>query len=149
MTLTSQSPPPAPVTAVATAPHQALLDVPLTAPAQSPRRVAGTRSLVPAAATVAAALLLGFFLDLSLVGSLRHSRAQHVAFADLRKELASGVTPVGQVDTDGGLVAPGCCSTLLRSGSTRSSWRAPAPRCCVPGQGTSARPCCPGRQARA
>lgn len=59
-------------------------------PTSSPR-------YVPVAAlTVASTLLLGFCLQILLVGDVMYARAQQVALADLRYELARATAPIGQ-----------------------------------------------------
>lgn len=40
--------------------------------------------------------LLGFALYVGVISSLHHDRAQHVAYADFRKQLALGTAPIGQ-----------------------------------------------------
>jgi LPXTG-site transpeptidase (sortase) family protein len=85
--------------------------------------------------SMAGALLLGLFLQLTVVGTLKHNRDQQIAYDDLRLSLAEGTTPVGPGD-DGKpipkgapiaridmpsinvkeIVLEGTTSTVLRSG---------------------------------
>ncbi|MET9874372.1 sortase [Actinacidiphila glaucinigra] len=58
-------------------------------PAGPGLRVAG------AALSILAALLLGFVVDVGLLGQIRHARDQQVDYASLRGDLANGVAPVG------------------------------------------------------
>ena len=53
------------------------------------------------------ALLLGFVTHVTIIGSLQHSRSQYVMYQQLRSELALAITPLGQLDVDGQLVANG------------------------------------------
>ncbi|MEU3304366.1 class E sortase [Streptomyces sp. NPDC006678] len=70
---------------------------------------------VPGAALmILAALLLGFVANLTVVGHLQHARAQQIGYADLRKQLAEGVAPVGQTDVNGTLLTPGAPVAVLR-----------------------------------
>ena len=47
---------------------------------------------------IAAALILGFLAQVTLLGTLKHNRDQQVAYDDLRLSLAEGTTPVGPVE---------------------------------------------------
>ena len=58
-------------------------------------------------------LMLGFVAHVTLVGSLQHSRSQHVLYQQLRTDLALAVTPLGQLDFNGDLVANGTPIALL------------------------------------
>ncbi|AVZ75941.1 sortase [Streptomyces lunaelactis] len=60
--------------------------------------------VVSAALSILAALLLGFVVDVGLVGDLRHARDRQVDYAGFRADLANGVAPVGR--SEGGGVAP-------------------------------------------
>ena len=53
------------------------------------------------AMTCVAVLALGLVLQLVLVSPVQHARAQQVAYADLRSDLARVVAPTGQVGDDG------------------------------------------------
>ncbi|MFC5799723.1 class E sortase [Streptomyces formicae] len=68
-----------------------------------------------AALLIFAALLLGFVANLTVVGHLQHARAQQIGYADLRKQLAEGVAPVGQTDVNGKLLTPGDPVAILRA----------------------------------
>lgn len=59
-------------------------------------------------------LAVGFVGHVTLVGSLQHSRDQHVLYQDLRADLANAVAPVGQLDFNGDLVENGAPIALLR-----------------------------------
>ncbi|MCX4587015.1 sortase [Streptomyces sp. NBC_01481] len=75
-------------------------------PAPSGRPAAGPRlRVVSAALSILAALLLGFVVDVTLVGDLRHARDRQVDYAGFRSELANGVAPIGR--SSGGGLAPG------------------------------------------
>jgi sortase A len=63
--------------------------------------------------TIVALLLIAFVVEVTLLGSVRHARAQRVAFADLRVDLAEGTGPVGQTDLDGKLIDVGRPIALL------------------------------------
>lgn len=64
--------------------------------------------------TLFGVLLLGFVVHLTLISQLRYERAQQVAYADFRKDLAEGVAPVGQTDLKGKLLRPGASVAVLR-----------------------------------
>ncbi|WP_188279218.1 sortase [Streptomyces sp. CBMA29] len=58
--------------------------------------------VIPGAAlTLLAALLLGFVVNLTLLGHVEHARAQQTGYADLRAQLAKGTAPVGRLDDKG------------------------------------------------
>ena len=59
------------------------------------------------------ALLLGFVGHVTLFGALQHSQSQQIAYDNLRSTLAEAVTPVGQLDVDEKLVAPGTPIALM------------------------------------
>ncbi|MEV6304389.1 sortase [Actinoplanes sp. NPDC051861] len=61
-----------------------------------PVRLAGT------ALTILAVVMLGFAAQFTVVGSLSHDRAQKVAYADFRAELARATAPVGSPPADSG-----------------------------------------------
>jgi hypothetical protein len=65
------------------------------------------RSLLGASLSLLSLLLLGFVLDVAVLGDVRHARAQRVAYADLRTDLAAATAPTGQLDVDGRPVALG------------------------------------------
>ncbi|MFI1394964.1 sortase [Streptomyces sp. NPDC020681] len=93
-------------------PPTALAEVELTEPetkeaagTPSPRPTAGPGLRIASAAlSILAALLLGFVVDVGLVGDLRHARDRQVDYAGFRLELANGTAPVGR--SAGGGVAP-------------------------------------------
>lgn len=77
-----------------------------TAP-RGQRQLDPRQRVITAASAVLAALLLGFLLNVSLVGALKHNRDQAVARADLREQLALGTAPVSDLTFDGLVVALG------------------------------------------
>ncbi|MEV6005973.1 sortase [Streptomyces sp. NPDC051976] len=88
----------APTTTVRPAASAAGPDRPTSAPTGRARtarpagpglRVAGT------ALTILAVLLLGFVVDVGLLGDIRHDRDRQVDYATLRADLANGTAPVG------------------------------------------------------
>lgn len=58
-------------------------------------------------------LLLGFVLHVTVVGALQHERAQFTLQQQLRTDLATAVSPLGQLDVDGVLVETGEPIALL------------------------------------
>ncbi|MFK3981609.1 sortase domain-bontaining protein [Micromonospora sp. NPDC050397] len=101
-------PPAGPVPAAAGAP-------PGTGPARP-----GTRVEIPAVRitgvvlTLFGVLLLGFVVHLTVISEVRYERAQQVAYADFRKDLAEAVAPVGQTDFDQRLLELGTSVAVLR-----------------------------------
>ncbi len=79
-----------------------------TTPDRSGVRMAG------AVITVLAVVMLAFLAQLTVVSQLRYERAQQLALADLRTELAEGTAPVGQTDFRGRLLEPGAALAVLR-----------------------------------
>ncbi|MFC6356687.1 sortase domain-containing protein [Luethyella okanaganae] len=93
----------------------------------SPRKLAALMASAPAARVAVrdarwwlgavwlavSALLLAMVAHIVLVGALQHSRTQAVAYNDLRSSLANAVTPVGQLDFEGNLVALGTPVALI------------------------------------
>jgi LPXTG-site transpeptidase (sortase) family protein len=80
------------------------------------RRLRGPRRPPPWPVTslrILALLTLGFLVAVAVVGPLRHARDQAVLFDDFRVQLADGTAPVGQLDADGRLLAPGAPIALL------------------------------------
>ena len=74
------------------------------------------RPPVPVVATgllLLGALLLGFVVFTGGISHVVHARAQSLAYADLREELANGTAPVGAVDVNGLALAPGAPVALL------------------------------------
>jgi len=76
--------------------------------------VMSQRLLVGASLCVLAALLFGFLVNLTLVGSLKHSRDQVVAFDTLRTTLAKATAPVGPSDSAGKLLPLGTPVALIK-----------------------------------
>lgn len=84
--------------------------------------VAVRRLSSPLAATalsILAALMLGFVAYVAVVGNVVHARAQQLAYASLRNELANGTAPLGQVDDRGRAVALGAPVALLEAPGIR------------------------------
>lgn len=54
-----------------------------------------------------ALLLLALAIEVGVVGAVRHARAQALAYDQLRTALANGTAPVGALDLNGAVVAPG------------------------------------------
>ena len=54
-----------------------------------------------------ALLLVAFVFEVAVVGAVRHARAQALAYDQFRTALANGTVPVGQLDSNGKVVAPG------------------------------------------
>ncbi|MFI0940632.1 sortase [Streptomyces sp. NPDC021020] len=78
------------------------------------RRPAGPWLVVPGAAlTLLAALLLGFVVNLTVLGHVEHARDQQTGYDKLRAELALGTAPVGRLDADGKPVAMGAPVAVL------------------------------------
>ncbi len=73
-------------------------------PAPTPRDI---RWWVGVVWLLLSALLLGFVVHVTIVGSLQHSRAQYTLYQQLRSELALATAPLGQLDVDKKLVANG------------------------------------------
>ncbi|MFI1965588.1 sortase [Streptomyces pathocidini] len=71
-------------------------------------------ALAGAALCVLAAVLLGFAANLTIVGHLQHSRDQATAYDELRRQLATGIAPVGQQTYEGKPLEPGAPVALLR-----------------------------------
>ncbi|MFC4032784.1 sortase [Streptomyces polygonati] len=105
--------------AVLSPPHEAAED-PGKAP-PPPRPPAGHRTdprfAVPGAAlTLLAVLLLGFVVNLTVLGHVEHARAQQNGYATLRAELALGTAPVGRLDDNGKPVPTGDPVAILHIG---------------------------------
>ena len=69
--------------------------------------------LVGASLCILAALLVGFLVNLTVVGSLKHARDQVVAFDSLRVSLAKATAPVGPKDVNGRLLSLGTPVALI------------------------------------
>jgi sortase A len=70
--------------------------------------------VVPGAAlTLLAALLLGFVVNLTVLGHVEHARAQQTGYDKLRSELALGTAPVGRLNDKGKQVAMGAPVAVL------------------------------------
>jgi hypothetical protein len=75
--------------------------------------------LVATAASILAALLLGFVSYVAGVGTVIHARAQQLAYAQLREQLANATAPLGQVDEHGSPLAPGTPVALFEGPGIR------------------------------
>lgn len=71
-------------------------------------------ALTGVALCILSALLLSVVAELTLVGSLRHTRDQDTLYAEFRRQLAEATAPVGQVDSEGALLNAGAPVALLR-----------------------------------
>ncbi len=58
---------------------------------------------------------LGFVLAITLVSQVQHARAQQVAYAQFREELAQATAPTGQLDFNGELLALGAPVATMTS----------------------------------
>ncbi|MFJ5923753.1 sortase domain-bontaining protein [Kitasatospora sp. NPDC092948] len=87
--------------------------LPAARPARRPRVLPDRPQLIGAALTIVAALLIGLVLELGPLGGLKHLRDHQTGYADLRESLATGTTPIGQLDGDGKPVVPGTPVALL------------------------------------
>ncbi|GAA2679016.1 sortase [Actinoplanes palleronii] len=94
--------PPAPPAVVAPTPAPAP-EPPPPPPAAEPAPQPGPfwARLTGTALTILAAVLLGFLAQFTVLGSLGHDRAQTVAYATFRSDLALAVAPVGHLSPDG------------------------------------------------
>lgn len=84
----------------------------LGSPRPLPRLGPGA-AVAGASLTILAAVLLGFVLQVAVIGDLQHDSAQTTAYDDFRAELATATAPVGQADADGRLLAPGTSVAVL------------------------------------
>jgi sortase A len=66
-----------------------------------------------AAVLIIGVLLLSFVADATTFSWLQYNRAQNLEYGQLRSSLAEATTPVGQLDSDKHLVAPGTPVALL------------------------------------
>ncbi|RKR89703.1 LPXTG-site transpeptidase (sortase) family protein [Micromonospora pisi] len=66
------------------------------------------------ALTILAVILLGFVAHVVLLSQVRYARAQQLAYADFRADLAEATAPVGQTDDQGRLLRPGTSVAVLR-----------------------------------
>ena len=75
-------------------------------PARAPRPpLTGTPAVTSSAATMLAVVCLWVFVQLLLLGDLKHERAQDLLYAQFRTEIASATAPVGPVVPVGDPVA--------------------------------------------
>jgi len=58
------------------------------------------RSVVGSSLSLFSLVLLGFLLDVAVISGVQHARAQRVAYAQLRADLAASTAPTGQLDVD-------------------------------------------------
>jgi len=79
-------------------------------PAPTPREI---RWWVGVVWLALSALLLGLVAHVAIVGSLQHTRSQQVLYEELRGNLAEAISPLGQLGTDGTLVANGTPVALM------------------------------------
>jgi len=81
--------------------------------ARRAQRDDGAVWVTSAALMIFAALLLGFVADVVFVSQVQEVRTQQVLLSDYRSDLANGVAPVGQTDSNGNLLAPGTPVAIL------------------------------------
>ncbi|WP_436523344.1 class E sortase [Actinoplanes sp. HUAS TT8] len=80
---------------------------PAAAPPAPPARPGPLWASLPGTAfSILAAVLLGFVLQFTVLGDLGHDRAQKLAYANFRAELALATAPVGHVTEDGKTALP-------------------------------------------
>lgn len=72
------------------------VDLAAIAPRRPRRQAAPTVQVVTTAITLLSVVLLGFAVYIGFVARLHHDRAQLVAYANFRKDLALGTAPTGQ-----------------------------------------------------
>ncbi|MBZ5734730.1 sortase [Nocardioides sp. TRM66260-LWL] len=77
------------------------------------RELTAAEAIRRAALGCLAMLMLATLADATVVGMLRHDRAQAQAFDRLRSDLANGTAPVGQTDVDGRLLDLGAPLSIL------------------------------------
>jgi sortase A len=77
------------------------------------RRTPATTAVTSGAMALLGLLLVAFGAELTVVGAVRHSRAQATGYDELRADLANAVTPVGPMDGSGDLVPLGKPVALL------------------------------------
>lgn len=104
------APPPPPALPPAPAPPAVVPPTPPTTPDPVPPKPAADpplqraplwASLPGTAFSILAAVLLGFVAQFTVLGDLGHDRAQKLAYANFRAELALATAPVNHVDKDG------------------------------------------------
>ena len=109
-----------PVDVITESSHSTIAKVPV-APRPLPAQPRPAKKLAPrgaawwwgAAVLALAVLLLSFVAYASVFSWLQFNRAQTLEYNDLRSSLAQATTPVGQLDNNGHLVAPGTPIALL------------------------------------
>jgi sortase A len=72
------------------------VDLAAVAPRRARRQAPPTVQVITTAITLLSVVLLGFAVYIGFVARLHHDRAQLVAYANFRKELALGTAPTGQ-----------------------------------------------------
>ena len=70
-------------------------------------------ALMSTTLTILGALLLGAVLEVTVLGGLKHDRAQQVHYRQLRAELALSTAPVGAMDVNGALLPLGAPVAVL------------------------------------
>ena len=75
---------------------------------------AGRALLLSAVLTILGALLLGGVLEITVLGNLKHARAQTVHYGELREQLAKSIAPVGSTDSDGAQLPLGAPVAILQ-----------------------------------
>src|SRR5262249_39908167 len=72
------------------------VDLAAVAPKRARRQAPPTVQVITTAITLLSVVLLGFAVYIGFVARLHHDRAQLVAYANFRKDLALGTAPTGQ-----------------------------------------------------
>lgn len=80
-----------------------------------PRLQPAERSrLLGMALQIVGVLVLGLILQALVISPLHYARDQHIAYGDLRYQLANGTAPVGQVTGADRLVTPGTAMAIIK-----------------------------------
>ena len=74
---------------------------------RSPRTVSARLAVGSMASLILGALMVGLMVNLLLVSTMRHSRDQHVSYAQFRSALANAVAPTNVTDGNGALLPLG------------------------------------------
>lgn len=76
-------------------------------PARPVRPVPQGVAMVSSALTVVTLLLGCLLAEATVIGDVRHARAQKLTYEQLRTDLAKGEAPIGQMDANGEVTVPG------------------------------------------
>jgi len=83
---------------------------PAPLPGASPRLVT---QVLPTTTVLLAIVLLAFVLEVTVLGAVRHSRNQEIAYTELRSDFANALGATGQLDQDGKPLVLGTPIALL------------------------------------